>query len=70
MGRVTREVVANVVDFFIENLGNYKGRLLYFTLRAVLIKSVMEGILIHSMAIYKWPQSIIKEYDTKIKNLL
>lgn len=69
-GRVTREAVSNVVDIISKRLNKFKCRLSSFTARAKLKKLVLESTIIHSMAIYKWPSSIIKENNTKIRNFL
>lgn len=69
-GRVNREVVSIVVDIISDKVNKYRGRLLSFTARAELIRSVLESSAIYSMAIYKWPTSVIKECNSKIWNFL
>lgn len=69
-GRVTRASVSNVVDVINRKLNNYKGKMMSFIARAELIKSVLEGIAIHSMAIYKWLAAIVNECSAKIWNFL
>lgn len=69
-GKVTRASVANVVDNLSDKLNRYKGRMISFTARAELIKSVLESSTVYSMSIYKWPASIIKECTAKIRNFL
>lgn len=54
-GRVNKAAIANVVDDLSEKLSTYKGRMMSFTTRGELIKSVLEGSVVFSMAIYKWP---------------
>lgn len=52
-GRVNRETIANVVDDLSKKLSAYNGRFMSFTFRGELIKLVLEGSLVFSMAIYK-----------------
>ncbi|XP_026443388.1 uncharacterized protein LOC113343416 [Papaver somniferum] len=51
--------VANVVEKIKEQLAGWKGRMLSFQDRVVLVKSVLASYSIHNMAVYKWPRKFI-----------
>ncbi|XP_026397131.1 uncharacterized protein LOC113291859 [Papaver somniferum] len=59
-----------VVEKIMEKFAGWKGKLLYFQARLVLIKSVISSYVIHSMAVYKWPCSITKKVERAIRNFL
>ncbi|XP_026397133.1 uncharacterized protein LOC113291861 [Papaver somniferum] len=62
--------VRKVVEKIMDKFAGWKGKLLYFQARLVLIKSVISSYVIHSMAVYKWPCSIIKKVERAIRNFL
>ncbi|XP_026419460.1 uncharacterized protein LOC113315387 [Papaver somniferum] len=62
--------VRQVVEKIMDKLAGWKGKLLSFQARLVLIRSVIASYVIHSMAIYKWPCNIIKQVERAIRNFL
>ncbi|XP_026399725.1 uncharacterized protein LOC113295609 [Papaver somniferum] len=62
--------VANVVEKIKEELAGWKGRMLSFQDRVVLVKSVLASYSIHNMAVYKWPRKFIHECEVAIQNFL
>ncbi|XP_026439725.1 uncharacterized protein LOC113338544 [Papaver somniferum] len=62
--------VRQVVEKIMDKLASWKGKLLIFQARLVLIRSVIASYVIHSMAIYKWPCNIIKQVERAIRNFL
>ncbi|XP_026443572.1 uncharacterized protein LOC113343651 [Papaver somniferum] len=62
--------VRQVVEKIMDKLAGWKGKLLSFQDRLVLIRSVIASYVIHSMDIYKWPASIIKQVERAIRNFL
>ena len=38
--------------------------------RICLVQSVIQGALVHSMMIYRWPKTLIKAMDAKIRNFV
>ncbi|XP_026450666.1 uncharacterized protein LOC113350758 [Papaver somniferum] len=61
-----RQVVENIMD----KLAGWKGKLLSFQARLVLIRSLIASYVIHYMAVYKWPCNIIKRVKRAIMNFL
>lgn len=59
-----------MVDNLNSKLQGYKGKIMSFTSRAELINSVLESSVTYSMAVYKWPESTIKECTSKMRNVL
>ncbi|XP_026435828.1 uncharacterized protein LOC113333618 [Papaver somniferum] len=53
-----------------ERLDGWKGKLLSFQERLILVKFVLCSIPIYNMAIYKWPQKVLKECEIIIRNFL
>ncbi|XP_026416903.1 uncharacterized protein LOC113312360 [Papaver somniferum] len=62
--------VRQVVEKIKDKLEGWKGQLLSFQARLVLIKSVISIYIIHSMVVYKWPCMAIKQVDKAIRNFL
>ncbi|XP_026433075.1 uncharacterized protein LOC113330483 [Papaver somniferum] len=62
--------VRQVVEKIMNKLAGWKGKLLSFQARLVLIKSVISSYVIHSMAFYKWPCTVIKQVERAIRNFL
>ncbi|XP_026428560.1 uncharacterized protein LOC113324453 [Papaver somniferum] len=58
-GRVKTSTLWLMAEMMQKKLAAWKGKLLSFQERLVLIKSVMCSIPVYSMGIYKWPTSII-----------
>ncbi|XP_026428320.1 uncharacterized protein LOC113324214 [Papaver somniferum] len=69
-GRVKSNTVWPMMEMMESYLEAWKGRLLSFHDRLVLIKSVLCSIPIYNMAVYKWPSSIIKICERIIRNVL
>jgi len=51
-------------------LAKWKASLLSIAGRVQLVKSVIEGMLIHTMSIYSWPVSLLRELERWIKNFI
>ncbi|XP_026410979.1 uncharacterized protein LOC113306234 [Papaver somniferum] len=62
--------VRQVVEKIMDKLAGWKGKLLSFQARIVLIKSVISSYVIHSMVVYKWPCTVIKQVERAIRNFL
>ncbi|XP_026428870.1 uncharacterized protein LOC113324796 [Papaver somniferum] len=62
--------VRQVVEKIMDKLAGWKGKLLSFQARIVLIKSVISSYVIHSMAVYIWPCTVIKQVERTIRNFL
>ncbi|XP_026399611.1 uncharacterized protein LOC113295495 [Papaver somniferum] len=69
-GRVKSATVWPVVEMMQSYLAAWKGKMLSFHDRMVLIKSVLCSVPIYNMAVYKWPSSVIKIYEKIIRNFL
>ncbi|XP_026433407.1 uncharacterized protein LOC113330811 [Papaver somniferum] len=62
--------VRKVVEKIMEKMAGWKGKLLSFQARLVLIKSVISSYVIHSMDVYKWTCTVIKQVERAIRNFL
>ncbi|XP_026378693.1 uncharacterized protein LOC113273144 [Papaver somniferum] len=62
--------VHQVVEKIMDKLAGCKSKLLSFQVRLVLIKSVISSYVIHFMAVYKWPCTVIKQVESAIRNFL
>ncbi|XP_026416501.1 uncharacterized protein LOC113311934 [Papaver somniferum] len=69
-GRVKVSTVWLMVELIQIKLAAWKGKLLSFQDRLVLIKSVLFSIPIYNMVVYKCPASIIKVCEKVIRNFL
>ncbi|XP_026419415.1 uncharacterized protein LOC113315338 [Papaver somniferum] len=69
-GRVKSIHLWSIVEMIQESLAGWKGRLLSFQERLVLVKFVLCSYPIYSMEVYKWPKTIIKECERIIRNFL
>ncbi|XP_026396073.1 uncharacterized protein LOC113290706 [Papaver somniferum] len=57
-GTVRYRHISNVIDKIKNELAGWKGSLLSFQDRIVLVKSVISSYSIHNMAVYKWPRGL------------
>ncbi|XP_026451781.1 uncharacterized protein LOC113352131 [Papaver somniferum] len=62
--------VRQVVEKIMDKLAGWKSKLLSFQARLVLIRSVISSYVIHSMAVYKWPCTVIKQVEKVIRNFI
>ncbi|XP_026428826.1 uncharacterized protein LOC113324751 [Papaver somniferum] len=62
--------VHKVVEKIMDKLAGWKGKLLSFQARLVLIKSVISSYVIHSMDVYKWTCTFIKQVERAIRDFL
>ncbi|XP_026430518.1 uncharacterized protein LOC113327554 [Papaver somniferum] len=69
-GAVKYHHISDVVEKIEEQLSGWKGRMLYFQDRVVLVKSVTASYSIHNMAVYKWPGKFIHQCEVAIHNFL
>ncbi|XP_026458492.1 uncharacterized protein LOC113359008 [Papaver somniferum] len=69
-GRIKTATVWPMVEMMQDYLAVWKGKLLSFHDRLVLIKFVLSSIPIYNMAVYKWPCSVIKECEKIMRNFL
>lgn len=51
-------------------LANWKASLLSLAGRVQLVKSVVQSMLIHTMSIYSWPVSLLRDMERWIKNFI
>ncbi|XP_026378408.1 uncharacterized protein LOC113272826 [Papaver somniferum] len=69
-GRVKYSHISNVVDKLKDHLSVYKGKMLSFQDRVVLIKSVLASYDIYNMVVYRWPVKFVKQSERVIRNFL
>ncbi|XP_026410463.1 uncharacterized protein LOC113305660 [Papaver somniferum] len=69
-GKITSPMVWTIVELIQKKLAAWKGRLLSFQDRLILIKSVLCSIPIYNISVYKWPLSVIKVCEKLIRIFL
>ncbi|KAF6149802.1 hypothetical protein GIB67_017535 [Kingdonia uniflora] len=69
-GRVKKQTIRPLVEHIRRRANGWSGMMLSFQGRVVLAKSILNSIPIYNMGIYKWPQSLIMEGDTIIRNFI
>ncbi|XP_026399079.1 uncharacterized protein LOC113294922 [Papaver somniferum] len=69
-GAVKYHHVSNVVDKIKKQLSVWKGKMLSFQDRVVLINSVIASYDIHNTVVYKWPMKFIQQEERAIHNFL
>ncbi|XP_026436380.1 uncharacterized protein LOC113334256 [Papaver somniferum] len=69
-GRVTTEMVWPMVLMLQSKLATWKGKLLSFHDRLILVKTVLCSYPLYNMAVYKWPSSVIKICEKLIRNFI
>ncbi|XP_026442388.1 uncharacterized protein LOC113341892 [Papaver somniferum] len=62
--------ISNVVEKIKEQLDGWKGRMLSFQDRVVLVKSVIASFSIHNIVVYKWPRKFVHQCEVAIRNFL
>ncbi|XP_026443246.1 uncharacterized protein LOC113343178 [Papaver somniferum] len=69
-GAVKYHHISNVIDKIKKQLSVWKGKMLSFQDRVVLINFVIAIYAIHNMAFYKWPRMFIMQCERVIRNFL
>ncbi|XP_026384210.1 uncharacterized protein LOC113279756 [Papaver somniferum] len=69
-GKVTSAMVWHIVEVLQSKLAAWKGNLLSFHDRLVLVKSVLSILSIYNMSVYRRPSSVIKVCEKIIRNFL
>lgn len=58
------------MDKIIHKLASWKGLLLSYIGRIQLVRSVIQGMMLHSFMIYPWPVSLLKKLDSAVRNFI
>ncbi|XP_026399685.1 uncharacterized protein LOC113295569 [Papaver somniferum] len=66
-GAVNYRHISNLIDKIKNQLVVWKGKMLSFQDRIVLINSVIDSYSIHNMAVYKWPIKFIRQVERVIR---
>lgn len=61
-GKPKRVHLQSIADKVKLKLSAWKASLLSIAERVQLVKSVIQGMLIHTISIYAWPKSLIKRF--------
>ncbi|XP_057790987.1 uncharacterized protein LOC131008105 [Salvia miltiorrhiza] len=69
-GRIRASYLRSIHDQIVQKFSKWRGRHLSMAGRVCLVKSVIQSSLTHSMMIYRWPKSLIKELDAKCRNFI
>ncbi|XP_057775358.1 uncharacterized protein LOC130994327 [Salvia miltiorrhiza] len=62
--------LAAIKDKIINKFSRWKGMQLSMAGRLCLVKSIIQSSLVHTMMIYKWPGSLIKDLDKACRNFI
>lgn len=69
-GRIKTSYLQPIVDKLIARLAAWKPPFLFMVGRALLVKSIVHGMLTHTMFIYNWPSSLLKHIEICIINFI
>lgn len=69
-GKPKKSHLQPIADKIKIKLSAWKASLLSMAGRVILVKSVIQGMLIHSISIYSWPKQLLKEMETWIRNFI
>ncbi|XP_026437049.1 uncharacterized protein LOC113335131 [Papaver somniferum] len=69
-GAVKYRHICNVIEKIKNQLSVWKGKLLSFQDKVVLINLVIANYAIHNMAVYKWPRKFVQQAERVIRNFL
>jgi hypothetical protein len=69
-GKPKARFLKPIVDKVKVKLSAWKASLLSMAGRVQLVKSVVQGMLLHSLLIYYWPSSLIKELERYMRNFI
>ncbi|XP_057803758.1 uncharacterized protein LOC131019091 [Salvia miltiorrhiza] len=69
-GRVKASFLRAIHDRIILKVARWKGMQLSMAGRICLVKSVIQSSITHSMMVYRWPRSLIKDLDLKCRNFI
>ncbi|XP_057795996.1 uncharacterized protein LOC131012095 [Salvia miltiorrhiza] len=69
-GRVRASYFRPIHDRILAKFSRWRGRLLSMAGRLCLVKSVIQSSITHSMMVYKWPRSLLKDLDDKCRNFI
>ncbi|KAK3217931.1 hypothetical protein Dsin_011901 [Dipteronia sinensis] len=69
-GKPKKSLLQPIADKILSKFAKWKGKALSLARRATLIKSVITGSFVHSFMIYKWPFSLLRLVNRKLRNFL
>ncbi|KAK2665839.1 hypothetical protein Ddye_004413 [Dipteronia dyeriana] len=69
-GKPKKSVLQSIADKIMSKFANWKGNTLSLACRATLIKSVITESFVHSFMIYKWPSSLLRLVNRKLRFFL
>ncbi|XP_026447023.1 uncharacterized protein LOC113347555 [Papaver somniferum] len=69
-GRVRNHQVWGMVELMNKILAWWMGKMLSFSERLTLVKSVLCSIHVYNMSVYRWPANVIKECEKIVRNFL
>ncbi|XP_057774769.1 uncharacterized protein LOC130993749 [Salvia miltiorrhiza] len=70
VGRPKAIHLAAIKDRIIHKFSRWNGSQLSIAGRICLIRSVIQSSLVHTMMVYKWPNSLLKELDRSCRNFI
>ena len=59
-----------IADKIKSKLGAWKASLLSIAGRVILVKSVIQGMMMHTISLYSWPTSLLKEVEAWVRNFI
>ncbi|XP_057774811.1 uncharacterized protein LOC130993790 [Salvia miltiorrhiza] len=70
IGRRRKAFFLPIYDRIVQKFARWKGLQLSIAGRLCLVKSVIQSSLVHSMMVYKWPNSLLHSLDRKCRNFV
>ena len=69
-GKPKKSFLQPIADKIKSKLSSWKASLLSIAGTVVLVKSIIQGMLIHSISIYSWPQALLKDIECWVRNFI
>jgi len=69
-GKPEKSHLQPIADKIKSKLSAWKASLLSIDGRVTLVKSVIQGMMVHLISIYSWPKKLLKEIETWIRNFI
>lgn len=69
-GKPKRAHLQPIADKLKSKLSAWKASLLSIPGRVTLVKSAVQGMLVHSISIYSWPKKLLKEIESWTRNFI
>jgi len=69
-GKPKKSHLQPIADKIKSKLGAWKASLLSIAGRVILVKFVIQGMMMHTISLYSWPNSLLKEVEAWVRNFI